>query len=227
MKEERGGFLSRWSRLKRGDGADTLSAGPEAVAPETEQPPTLPDGRSLEELIAELPNIEDLVPGQSLRAFMQPWVPAALRNAALQSMWRLDPAISGYVDPALDYAHDYNAIGGVPGFGPMEASRETVREVHEMFDRALGHGPEAAVETAGNDDEKVSDIVTEPSPPAPAVQHGQTVPRSTEKKEVAMAISTATAASGEDAGEDATQNGKPADARGRPRIRRHGRALPA
>lgn len=141
MSEDSGGFLSRWSRLKRGtepvapavpEPAATRQAGPEEP---------LPDGKSLEDCIAELPRLDDLVPGQSVAAFMQPWVPAALRNAALQRMWLLDPAISGYVDPALDYAYDYNTLGAAPGFGPMETSREAIQEVAEMFDRALGRTP--------------------------------------------------------------------------------------
>lgn len=140
MSEVRDGFLSRWSRLKR-DGAVTP---PRETAPAAPQPPAsdLPEGRSLEDLIAELPRIEDLVPGQSLTMFMQSWVPGAIRNAALQRVWLLDPAVRDYVDPALDYAYDYNTLGGAPGFGPMETSDEMVREVSEMFDRAIGPRPE-------------------------------------------------------------------------------------
>lgn len=141
MSAVRDGFLSRWSRLKR-DGAVTppRETGPRETAPAAPQPPAsdLPEGRSLEELIAELPRIEDLVPGQSLTMFMQSWVPGAIRNAALQRMWLLDPAVRDYVDPALDYAYDYNTPGAAPGFGPMETSDEMVREVSEMFDRAIG-----------------------------------------------------------------------------------------
>lgn len=131
-------FLARWSRLKRGaspepDGDEKADATEAPV-----QEPPLPDGMSLEDLLAELPKVEDLVPGQSLAAFMQPWVPTAIRNAALQRMWLLDPEISGYVNPALDYAYDYNALCPPPGFGPMEASQEMIGEVAQMFDRALG-----------------------------------------------------------------------------------------
>lgn len=115
------GFIARWSRLKRE---------PEPAAAPAEQPtaaaapPALPEGRTLDDLLAELPKLEDLVPGQSLAAFMQPWVPTGLRNAALQRMWLLDPAIRDYVSPALDYAYDYNTPGAAPGFGPMETGRD-------------------------------------------------------------------------------------------------------
>lgn len=151
MSGGREGFLSRWSRLKRepdvADAQPDLAAGAPAA-------PALPEGKTLDDLIAELPRLEDLVPGQSLTAFMQPWVPTAVRNAALQRMWLLDPAIRDYVSPALDYAYDYNTPGAAPGFGTMETSQDAIREVAEMFDRALGGSatPASAEVDAGSHD---------------------------------------------------------------------------
>lgn len=138
MSQARDGFLSRWSRLKREGAPEPRRDAVAVPSPAQPEAPGLPDGKSLEDLLAELPRLEDLVPGQSLTAFMQPWVPAAIRNAALQHMWLLDPQIRDYVDPALDYAYDYNTLGAAPGFGAMDTSPEAVREVAEMFDRALG-----------------------------------------------------------------------------------------
>lgn len=152
MSVTRVGFLSRWSRLKRdGGAAPTVPASATEAAPAApaQAEPELPEGKTLEDLIAELPKVEDLVPGQSVSAFMQAWVPAPLRNAALQRMWLLDPAIRDYVNPALDYAYDYNTPGCAPGFGTMETSEEAVHEVSEMFDRALGRSPPE--ETGGED----------------------------------------------------------------------------
>lgn len=132
------GFLSRWSRLKR---QPAPAPAPEAAPPVAEPAAApAPEGKALDDLLAQLPRVEDLVPGQSLTAFMQPWVPNGVRNAALQRMWLLDPAIRDYVSPALDYAYDYNTPGGAPGFGPMETGQDAIREVAEMFDRALGKG---------------------------------------------------------------------------------------
>lgn len=220
MKEE-GGFLARWSRLKRGSGTDPL---PNAPGPA--QPPSLPEGQSLEDLVAALPRIEDLVPGQSLGAFMQPWVPAALRNAALQRMWLLDPAISGYVDPALDYAHDYNTLGAVPGFGPMETSPEAVREVHEMFDRALGAGAETSSEPGGGDGENASDDGKDASSLPGAPLSGREDRERGHSKARAMAPSPPMAVrrAGEPA--ESAAAGKPAQMPGQPRFKRHGGALP-
>ncbi|QCK86952.1 DUF3306 domain-containing protein [Phreatobacter aquaticus] len=125
------GFLSRWSRLKRE---------PEPEAPEVVEPPPAPASdlaKSVEEIVAALPRIEDLLPGQSLSGFMQAGVPVDLKNAALRRMWTIDPAIRDFVGEALDYAYDYNTPGGAPGFGPMITSPDQVNEVLAMFDKAM------------------------------------------------------------------------------------------
>lgn len=205
MTEARDGFLSRWARLKRE--AVTAPAADAAVAT-----PAPPEGQALQDLIAELPGVEDLVPGQSLAAFMQPWVPTAIRNAALQRMWLLDPAISGYVDPALDYAYDYNTLGAAPGFGPMEASRDAVQEVASMFDRALGRtGP---AEDGGPDCTCTADDPEEPAVPAA---------KSLAAKPPAPPARLPTPASQA----DIASHNKASDPNDlRPAVRRHGRALP-
>lgn len=183
MSGGREGFLSRWSRLKREPEAPVAPAETTPTAP-TE--PTLPEGRTLDDLLAELPRIEDLVPGQSLTAFMQPWVPNGVRNAALQRMWLLDPAIRDYVSPALDYAYDYNTPGAAPGFGTIETGQDAIREVAEMFDRALGRtgsegSPEAPADTHDNLSQADREIPADPhsvatqqtdAHPTPAAQGG-------------------------------------------------------
>lgn len=159
------GFISRWSRLKREP--EPAPAPPAAAEPAS---PALPEGKTLDDLLAELPKLEDLVPGQSLTAFMQPWVPTGLRNAALQRMWLLDPAIRDYVSPALDYAYDYNTPGAAPGFGPMETGRDAIREVAEMFDRALGRDASGETVIAGGGQDNVSQSCPELARPDGAVQ---------------------------------------------------------
>jgi hypothetical protein len=123
-------YLSSQSRLER----DPEQVPTSVASPVTER--ALAEGRALKDLIAELPRIEDLVPSQALAAFMQPWVPTDIQTAALRRMWLIDPAIGDFVDPATDYAHDYNTPGGAPGYGPMEPTAEMVREVNAMFERA-------------------------------------------------------------------------------------------
>ncbi|MBY0361079.1 MAG: DUF3306 domain-containing protein [Phreatobacter sp.] len=219
------GFIARWSRLKREpEPAPNPQPAVEAA------PPALPEGRALDDLLAELPNLEDLVPGQSLAAFMQPWVPTGLRNAALQRMWLLDPAIRDYVSPALDYAYDYNTPGAAPGFGPMETGRDAIREVAEMFDRALGRDAagEPVVTSAGHDN--VSQAPAEPAPQHAATQQ---IPSA-----VRVAGSPPTGESVDDADNPRQTGVEPTSGRAamhnnvsetsdlRPVVRRHGSALP-
>ena len=223
MNAVRDGFLSRWSRLKR-DGSVTP---PRETAPPAPQPPEadLAEGRSLEELIAELPRIEDLVPGQSLTMFMQSWVPGAIRNAALQRMWLLDPAVRDYVDPALDYAYDYNTPGAAPGFGPIETSDEMVREVSEMFDRAIGERPEQPLEEGAV---KSGDIVPQHLPENDDEDHDESVVVASPAKSSVLVNKAMTPAPTDKFDPVAALPSSSEDRVLTPRARpgRHGRALP-
>ncbi len=106
MSEE-SGFFSRWSRLKRGDAPPE----PEPVAesiPATVEPEPEFD-------ITTLPDIETASAETDFTAFLKKGVPEALKRQALRRAWSLDPAIRDFVGPA-DYAWDFNAVDGVPGF---------------------------------------------------------------------------------------------------------------
>lgn len=50
--------------------------------------------------------------------------------------------ISGYLDPARDYALDWNTPGGAPGYGPLSESDN----VEEMLANIFGKPPEPAAE---------------------------------------------------------------------------------
>jgi hypothetical protein len=63
---------------------------------------------------------------------MRPGVPAWLRTAALRRIWSLDPEIRSFVGPA-DYAWDYNAPDGVPGF-----ALELGGDVKRLLAQAIG-----------------------------------------------------------------------------------------
>lgn len=118
MSDREEGFLSRWSRRKR-QAAEGRPAEPEA-APQTPEILPAPAPESAEPQPpafdpASLPPIESLTAGSDITAFLRKEVPAALRQAALRRIWTLDPAIRDYVGPA-EYAWDFNAPDGVPGF---------------------------------------------------------------------------------------------------------------
>ncbi|MGQ3356694.1 MAG: DUF3306 domain-containing protein [Phreatobacter sp.] len=226
MSDADKGFLSRWSRLKR------QPAPPPEAAPPAAEPAAAPapEGKALDDLLAQLPRVEDLVPGQSLSAFMQPWVPAGVRNAALQRMWLLDPAIRDYVSPALDYAYDYNTPGGAPGFGPMETGQDAIREVAEMFDRVLGKDQKEGSAAPASGHDNVSQAGSVDAAGDAAVQQSFPV-TSIVRTEVSGASEKTTGKAQEIGGEDAQA---PAAAHKsasetkdlRPVGRRHGGALP-
>jgi Protein of unknown function (DUF3306) len=129
------GFLARWSQRKQ-----------EAKQPEPKQPEPAGEGvessgspaRQGEDVTPEfdlstLPKLEELTSSTDITAFLRKGVPEHLRNAALQKSWALDPAIRNYVNPALEYAYDWNTPGGVPGGGDLGAGVDVARLVSQIM----------------------------------------------------------------------------------------------
>ena len=94
--------------------------------------------------LSTLPKLEELTGSTDITAFLRKGVPEHLRNAALQKSWALDPAIRNYVNPALEYAYDWNAPGGVPGGGELGAGVDVARLVSQIMG-------EPAAETTNSD----------------------------------------------------------------------------
>jgi hypothetical protein len=125
------GFLARWSQRKQeakqperdtraADADPAAGAATEAEAPE-------------EFDLSSLPSIDELTPTTDITAFLRKGVPEHLRNAALRKSWALDPAIRNYVNPALDYAYDWNTPGGVPGSSELGAGVDVARMVSQIM----------------------------------------------------------------------------------------------
>jgi hypothetical protein len=136
-KDEESGFFNRWSQRKqqaiREDAPrDPADPAPEAAAPEPESTPHDVPELSEEELAA-LPAIDDLTPESDIRAFMRAGVPKSLRNAALRKMWLITPAIRNHVDPAVDYAWDWNTPGGVPGDGIAPSPEKAAQMLRDLL----------------------------------------------------------------------------------------------
>jgi hypothetical protein len=126
MSDEEG-FLTRWSRRKR------AAAQPPAPEPFSAPPEAAPEAPAVPEFNpASLPSVESLTLESDLTAFLRAEVPAALRQAALRRMWSLDPVIRDYIGPA-DYAWDFNAPDGVPGF-----ALELGGDVKRLLAQAIG-----------------------------------------------------------------------------------------
>jgi hypothetical protein len=141
------GFLGRWSGRKRAareeerrdteQPADAAAGAPDgrpgaedaggpdrdetgAVAPAGDENGEEPIS---EEELARLPPVAEAERSADLRPYLRRGVPPELRRAALRRMWSLNPAIRDYVDPALDYAWDFNA----PATGQATAAAGVAR----------------------------------------------------------------------------------------------------
>jgi hypothetical protein len=132
MSEEGEGFLSRWSRRKRAvvEGRAPEEAPP--PAPLEAKPEALPAEPEDEFDLTSLPPIESLTIESDFKAFLHRKVPLELRSAALRRAWSLDPAIRDFIGPA-DYAWDFNAPDGVPGFA-LELGGDAMK----LLSHALG-----------------------------------------------------------------------------------------
>ena len=124
-------FLARWSQRKR-----------EAKRPDREAPvaeanvppgPATEDDAAPEFDLSSLPRLEDVTETTDITAFLRKGVPEHLRNAALRKSWALDPAIRNYVNPALEYAYDWNTPGGVPGSSEIGAGVDVARLVSQIM----------------------------------------------------------------------------------------------
>jgi hypothetical protein len=120
------GFMSRWSRLKRGGEAPPPALLPEVIeaAPVASPEPEFD--------ITTLPDIETATAETDFTAFLQKGVPEFLKRQALRRAWCLDPGIRDFVGPA-DYAWDFNVEGGVPGF-----SLSLGGDVKKLLAQAIG-----------------------------------------------------------------------------------------
>jgi hypothetical protein len=144
--DEDKGFLALWSQRKR-----------EAKQPERERPVTDADAPSSPVAegdaaqpfdLSTLPKLEDVTEATDIAGFLRKGVPEHLRNAALRKSWALDPAIRNYVNPALEYAYDWNTPGGVPGSSELGAGMDVARLVSQI----MGSG-ESRAEASASDGE--------------------------------------------------------------------------
>ena len=124
-------FLARWSQRKH-----------EAKQPDHDAPTVnsdAPFGPVAESDVVQefdlssLPKLEDMTATTDITAFLRKGVPEHLRNAALRKSWALDPAIRNYVNPALDYAYDWNTPGGVPGSSEIGSGMDVARLVSQIM----------------------------------------------------------------------------------------------
>jgi hypothetical protein len=138
------GFLARWSQRKQEAKQPDPKPEPPAAAPDAVAQDQ--SGEAAEEFdLSSLPKLEDITGTTDISTFLRKGVPENLRNAALRKSWALDPAVRNYVNPALEYAYDWNTPGGVPGGGELGAGFDVARMVAQI----MGDAPsgEAATPT--------------------------------------------------------------------------------
>src|SRR6187431_503919 len=142
--DEDKGFLARWSQRKQE--AKQPEPKPDGSAAESEIPPApVAEAQAVPEFdLSSLPKLEEMTGATDITGFLKNGVPEHLRNAALQRSWALDPAIRNYVNPALEYAYDWNTPGGVPGGGELGAGVDVARMVAQIMGQP-------AVEAASSD----------------------------------------------------------------------------
>ncbi len=133
--EEREPFLARWSKRKIDNSKQSPTDGvpPLPAVARTDADAEKPFDPQAFEL--PIPDLDDIVAGFDMRPFLQKGVPESLKNAALRKLWVTDPAIAGFVSPALDYAHDYNTPGAAPGFGPLIGDHDLTSLMENFFSR--------------------------------------------------------------------------------------------
>ncbi|MFN9336145.1 MAG: DUF3306 domain-containing protein [Alphaproteobacteria bacterium] len=179
MSEEGEGFLSRWSRRKRAvvEGRAPEEAPP--PAPLEAKPEALPAEPEDEFDPASLPSIESLTIESDFKAFLHRKVPLDLRAAALRRAWSLDPSIRDFIGPA-DYAWDYNAPDGVPGFA-LELGGDAMK----LLSHALGLDAPAPKRDSAEPEEPPTEpaalaeappVEAAPEPQAPAIAEAMPEP---------------------------------------------------
>jgi Protein of unknown function (DUF3306) len=159
------GFLARWSQRKQEAKQLEAESNPEATQEAPAVVAAAASGPEPKTEIAEkfdlssLPKLEDVTGTTDIRAFLRQGVPEHLRNEALRKSWELDPAIRNYVNPAMEYAYDWNTPAGVPGSSELGPGIDVARLVSQI----MGSGPAESPETAADPANAPASDPTQPS----------------------------------------------------------------
>jgi len=168
-------FLARWARRRRGaarkahTGPTQKKTGDDAALevaasfPPEETPPFLDP--------ASLPPIDSIGAGSDIRPFLAAGVPADLARAALRRAWSADPAIRDFIGLS-ENSWDFNALGGVPGFGSL-----TAEDARRLLARVMGEKDgldPAHPAVSGLSDDEAAVPAAEPGQPTPGSVADQT-----------------------------------------------------
>lgn len=144
-----GGFLSRWSRRKRGLEVEEpvapvvvepqVAAAPVADPAEEHDPVDPRTGKRLSELTDEdMPDVESLTAESDVSMFMAKNVSNALRMRALNKIF-MSPQFNVYCLCA-EYAEDYTNFTPLGDIVPHDLKSAIAREAGKLYERLTGHG---------------------------------------------------------------------------------------
>ena len=225
--DEDKGFLARWSQRKHAAKQPDRDA--PTANPDTPSGPVAESDVAQEFDLSSLPKLEDMTATTDITAFLRKGVPEVLRNAALRKSWALDPAIRNYVNPALEYAYDWNTPGGLPGSSEIGAGMDVARLVSQIMGSAGSavEPPVPAVDPgngsasgAAPSPERDATLETGPDLPTQALRLGSETASSAQKP------SNIAGDSGNE-GEPVEASEKCSSAAPRQVVRRHGSAKPS
>ena len=183
-------FLARWARRKRG-ATQKAHTGPTPKKTGDDAAPEVAASLPPEETQllldpASLPPIESIGAGSDIRSFLSAGVPADLARAALRRAWSADSAIRNFVGLS-ENSWDFNALGGVPGFGSLTAADARRLLARVMGEKEALHPASAALSLS---DDQAAVPAAEPGQPTPGsvadqmklardtdVDHGKSIPR--------------------------------------------------
>lgn len=162
-----GGFLSGWSRRKLAVKREK----PVVVEDEVIEPIEEAEPDDYAELIAALPALDDITEGTDIKPFLVKGIPASLKNAALRKLWSATPSVRDYADPAVDYAWDWNAPGGVPGGGGILSESSVAKMVKDLIGtRKEAEEQDVSADEADNLAAEDLAVEVEAEPPLEAVR---------------------------------------------------------
>lgn len=218
------GFLSRWSQRKLEAKQPEAKPATPAATESVESPPAPPSEDATPEFdLSTLPKLEDLTGSTDITAFLRKGVPEHLRNAALRKSWALDPAVRNYVSPALEYAYDWNAPGGVPGGGELGAGVDVARMVSQIMG-------DSAAENVKSDANAANEAARSLPPPERDLSEPQPeLPVQSVRRAEEAAVETECASKVENVADGTAPTDKSESARAvapQQPVRRHGTAKP-
>jgi hypothetical protein len=175
-------FLSRWSRRKQAATADANRAKDEAPAkPATEQANVEPEKKADKPSasssavrdadvnkpfdLATLPSLDSITAITDVRDFLRAGVPPELTRAALRRVWSADPAIRDFIGLA-ENSWDFTAPDAIPGFGPLNASPEEIRQLVDQIMSRTTELAEAPDTETGQPPKSVATVPSQPQVPA-------------------------------------------------------------